>query len=83
MAGAAAGPRPAADPARQGRGPCPRPGSISGMSRWRQRLVLAASRITANTADHFRLPRESTVIMGVRIGLPMVSHWLIRAVTED
>jgi KUP system potassium uptake protein len=44
-------------------------GHISGMSRWRKRLFLATSRITADAADYFQLPRERTVIMGSRIEL--------------
>jgi KUP system potassium uptake protein len=39
------------------------------MSRWRKHLFLATSRITADAAEHFRLPREQTVIMGSRIEL--------------
>jgi len=46
-----------------------RRGNTPGMSRWRKRLFLATSRITADAADHFRLPRERTVIMGSRIEL--------------
>ena len=37
------------------------------MSRWRKQLFLAISRITADAAEDFRLPREQTVIMGSRI----------------
>jgi KUP system potassium uptake protein len=44
-------------------------GSAPGMSRWRKRLFIATSRITADAAEYFRLPRESTVIMGSRIEL--------------
>jgi len=44
-----------------------RPGNTPGMSRWRKRLFLATSRITADAADYFQLPRERTVIMGSRI----------------
>jgi KUP system potassium uptake protein len=39
------------------------------MSRWRKDIFLATSRITADAAEHFRLPREQTVIMGSRIEL--------------
>jgi KUP system potassium uptake protein len=46
-----------------------RRGNTPGMSRWRKRLFLATSRITADAADHFRLPSERTVIMGSRIEL--------------
>jgi KUP system potassium uptake protein len=45
------------------------PGHEPGMSRWRKRLFVATSRITADAADSFRLPRERTVIMGSRIEL--------------
>jgi KUP system potassium uptake protein len=38
-----------------------------GMSRWRKRLFLATSRITADAAEYFGLPRDRTVIMGSRI----------------
>jgi KUP system potassium uptake protein len=38
-----------------------------GMSRWRKRLFIATSRITADAAEYFRLPRDRTVIMGSRI----------------
>jgi KUP system potassium uptake protein len=37
------------------------------MSRWRKRLFLATSPITAGAAGYFQLPREHTVIMGSRI----------------
>jgi KUP system potassium uptake protein len=42
-------------------------GEHPGMSRWRKHLFLATSRITADAAEHFRLPRAQTVIMGSRI----------------
>jgi KUP system potassium uptake protein len=45
------------------------PGHAPGMSRWRKRLFIATSRITADAADSFHLPRERTVIMGSRIEL--------------
>jgi KUP system potassium uptake protein len=38
-----------------------------GMSMWRKRLFLATSRITADAAEYFHLPRERTVIMGSRV----------------
>jgi len=44
-------------------------GNAPGMSRWRKRLFIATSRITADAAEFFRLPRERTVIMGSRIEL--------------
>ena len=45
------------------------PGQTPGMSRWRKRLFVATSRITADAAEYFQLPRERTVIMGSRIEL--------------
>jgi len=45
------------------------PGSTPGMSRWRKRLFIATSRITADAAEYFRLPRDQTVVMGSRIEL--------------
>src|SRR6516225_2679922 len=44
-------------------------GHEPGMTRWRKRLFIATSRITADAAESFRLPRERTVIMGSRIEL--------------
>ncbi|HXZ71665.1 MAG TPA: KUP/HAK/KT family potassium transporter, partial [Streptosporangiaceae bacterium] len=44
-------------------------GNTPGMSRWRKRLFLATSRITADAAEFFQLPRDRTVIMGSRIDL--------------
>jgi KUP system potassium uptake protein len=46
-----------------------RRGDAPGMSRWRKRLFLATSRITADAAEYFRLPRHRTVIVGSRIEL--------------
>jgi KUP system potassium uptake protein len=43
------------------------PGHSPGMSRWQKRLFIATSRITADAADSFGLPRERTVNMGSRI----------------
>jgi KUP system potassium uptake protein len=40
------------------------PGDAPGMSRWRKRLFVATSHITADAAEYFRLPRDRTVIMG-------------------
>ncbi|PRY60594.1 potassium transporter Kup [Glycomyces artemisiae] len=37
------------------------------MAQWRKHLFIATSRITADAADHFRLPRERTIIMGSQI----------------
>jgi KUP system potassium uptake protein len=34
------------------------------MARWRKRLFVATSHVTADAADYFGLPRERTVIMG-------------------
>jgi KUP system potassium uptake protein len=45
------------------------PGNAPGMSRWRKRLFIATSRITADAAESFQLPREDTVVMGSRIEL--------------
>jgi KUP system potassium uptake protein len=44
-------------------------GNAPGMSRWRKRLFIATSRITADAAESFHLPRDRTVIMGSRIEL--------------
>ena len=44
-------------------------GHTPGMSRWRKRLFIATSRITADAAESLHLPRERTVIMGSRIEL--------------
>ena len=46
-----------------------RRGDAPGMSRWRKRLFVATSHITADAAEYFRLPRDRTVIMGSRIEL--------------
>jgi len=46
---------------RQGNGP--------GMARWRKRLFLAASHITADASDHFSLPRDRVIVMGSQIEL--------------
>jgi KUP system potassium uptake protein len=42
-------------------------GHHPGMLRWRKHLFLATAKITADAAEHFRLPRDQTVIMGSRI----------------
>ena len=44
-------------------------GDHPGMSLWRKRLFFATSRLTADAAEYFKLPRERTVIMGSRIEL--------------
>ncbi|HEY0934674.1 MAG TPA: KUP/HAK/KT family potassium transporter [Trebonia sp.] len=46
-----------------------RRGNTPGMSLWRKRLFIATSRLTADAAEYFRLPRDRTVIMGSRIEL--------------
>ena len=45
------------------------PGNTPGMSRWRKHLFIATSRITADAAEYFQLPRDRTLIMGSRIEL--------------
>jgi len=42
-------------------------GHAPGMNRWRKRLFIATSRITADAAEALHLPRDRTVIMGSRI----------------
>jgi KUP system potassium uptake protein len=42
-------------------------GNAPGMSRWRKHLFIATSRITADAAESFHLPRDATVVMGSRI----------------
>jgi KUP system potassium uptake protein len=42
-------------------------GDAPTMTRWRKRLFLATSRITADAAEYFGLPRDRTVIMGSQI----------------
>ena len=44
-------------------------GNTPGMSRWRKRLFVATSRITADAAEYFQLPRERTLVVGSRIEL--------------
>ncbi len=46
-----------------------RKGTMPGMSRWRKRLFIATTRLTADAAEYFNLPRDRTVIMGARIEL--------------
>jgi KUP system potassium uptake protein len=41
-----------------------KPGDAPGMTRWRKRLFVATSHITADAAEYFGLPRDRTVIMG-------------------
>jgi KUP system potassium uptake protein len=45
------------------------PGHAPGLSRWRKRLFIATSRITADAAEYFQLPRDRTLIVGSRIEL--------------
>ena len=42
-------------------------GDAPGMTRWRKRLFVATSHITADAAEYFGLPRDRTVIMGSQI----------------
>lgn len=42
-------------------------GDAPGMTRWRKRLFIATSGITADAAEYFSLPRDRVVIMGSRI----------------
>jgi KUP system potassium uptake protein len=44
-----------------------RSGEAPTMARWRKRLFIATSYITADAAEHFGLPRDRTVIMGSQI----------------
>jgi KUP system potassium uptake protein len=44
-----------------------RRGDAPTMARWRKRLFLATSRITADAAEYFGLPRDRTVIMGSHV----------------
>ncbi|HEY1355255.1 MAG TPA: KUP/HAK/KT family potassium transporter [Solirubrobacterales bacterium] len=39
-------------------------GDAAGMARWRKRLFVATSHITADAAEYFCLPRERTLIIG-------------------
>ena len=43
------------------------PGDDPGMSRWRKRLFLITTLISAEPADYFQLPRERTVTLGSEI----------------
>jgi KUP system potassium uptake protein len=42
-------------------------GRAPGMARWRKRLFVATSGITANAADSLGLPRDRTLVIGSRI----------------
>ena len=46
-----------------------RRGKAPGMSQWRKYIFIATARLTADAAEYFQLPRDSTVIMGSRIEL--------------
>ncbi len=46
-----------------------RKGDSPEMMAWRKRLFIATTRLTADAAEYFQLPREQTVIMGSRIEL--------------
>jgi KUP system potassium uptake protein len=46
-----------------------RVGDAPGMTRWRKRLFVATSQISADAAGYFGLPRERTVIMGSMISV--------------
>jgi KUP system potassium uptake protein len=44
-------------------------GDAPGMTRWRKRLFVATSRISADAAEYFNLPRDRVVIMGSQINV--------------
>ena len=44
-----------------------RPGDEPTLARWRKRLFIATSHITADAADEFGLPRDRTLIVGSHI----------------
>jgi KUP system potassium uptake protein len=46
-----------------------RPGKEKTMARWRKRLFLATSRLTADAAEHFGLPPDRTVTLGSQIDI--------------
>jgi KUP system potassium uptake protein len=46
-----------------------RVGDAPGMTRWRKRLFVATSRISADAAEYFALPRDRVVIMGSQINV--------------
>ena len=46
-----------------------RAGDAPGMTRWRKRLFVATSRISADAAEYFALPRDRVVIMGSQINV--------------
>jgi len=44
-------------------------GDAPGMTRWRKQLFVATSRISADAAEYFNLPRDRVVIMGSQINV--------------
>jgi len=46
-----------------------RAGSAPSMARWRKKLFIATSTITADAAEYFHLPRERTLIIGSTVEL--------------
>ncbi|RRR98232.1 potassium transporter Kup [Glycomyces terrestris] len=44
-----------------------KPGRAKTMATWRKHLFIATSHITADAAEHFRLPRDRTMIIGSHI----------------
>jgi KUP system potassium uptake protein len=44
-----------------------KPGTARTMATWRKHLFIATSHITADAAEHFRLPRDRTMIIGSHI----------------
>jgi KUP system potassium uptake protein len=44
-----------------------RAGDSPGMAQWRKRLFIATSHITADAAEHFRLPRDRVVLIGSHV----------------
>jgi KUP system potassium uptake protein len=44
-------------------------GDEADLARWRKRLFIATSHLTADPVEYFRLPRDRTLIMGSRIQL--------------
>lgn len=46
-----------------------RPGDAPGLSRWRKRLFIATSHVTADAAEQFQLPRDHVVFIGSHVEL--------------
>ncbi len=44
-----------------------RPGATHDLARWRKRLFIATSHITADAAEHFDLPRDRVVLVGSHV----------------